>query len=394
MSYTLSSDQIAAMQQIGRWYRTKSSPYLTLGGYAGTGKTTLIGYVRQAIRDNYPEATVAFCSFTGKAVRVLEQTLKAQKISKRKDTISTIHGLIYNTELDSSGHVVGWKKKSLLDVNLIIVDEASMVTADLWKDLLSFEIPILAVGDHGQLPPVGGSFNLMDNPMIRLDRVYRQATDSPIIEVATLARTTGEIPAGKYGVDVVKYSRRSDEIGLAMEELLEQWKPDWLVLCGYNHTRVRLNQSLRSKLGFETEAPAPGEQVICLRNNTSEKLYNGMTGTISWINPVDPSDDEDHKWWQAEITVDDRSYEGYLLREQFGAKETISPTPPAPGNKRQRGDLFDFGYALTVHKAQGSQADTVLLFEERNKHMTDDDWRRWLYTAVTRAQRRLYIIGD
>jgi ATP-dependent exoDNAse (exonuclease V) alpha subunit len=59
-----------------------------------------------------------------------------------------------------------------------------------------------------------------------------------------------------------------------------------------------------------------------------------------------------------------------------------------------RGDLFDFGYALTVHKAQGSSADTVLLFEERNQHMSDDDWRRWLYTAVTRAERQLYIIGS
>jgi exodeoxyribonuclease-5 len=391
MSYQLSPDQITALQTIGRWYRSQSSPYLTLGGYAGTGKTTLIAYVRQALRDNDPDVKVAFCAFTGKAVRVLEQTLKAQKVSRRGDSVTTIHGLAYTTELDASGAVTGWRKKPRLDANLIIVDEASMVTVELWQDLLSYGIPVLAVGDHGQLPPVGSSFNLMAEPMVRLERVYRQATNSPIVEVATMARTTGEIPAGHYGSDVIKYARASDDIGMVMEELLERWRPDWLVLCGYNHTRVRLNGSLRERMGFETPEPTAGDHVICLRNNSQAKLYNGMTGVITWIEAAD--DDDQQLWWQVGIRFDDREYEGCVLRQQFGAKETISPVPTLPGSKK-RGDLFDFGYALTVHKAQGSSVDTALLFEERSKHMSDDDWRRWLYTAVTRAERRLYIIGD
>ena len=398
MAYQLSPDQIEALHAIGRWHRSKSSPYLTLGGYAGTGKTTLLAYLRQALRENDPDVKVGFCAFTGKAVRVLETTLKSHKISRRGDSLTTIHGLIYNTELDSAGHVTGWRKRSSLSVDLIIIDEASMVTAELWADLLSFKAPILAVGDHGQLPPIGGQFNLMADPMIRLERVYRQAEGSPIIAVATLARTTGHIPPGEYGPDatnsdVVKYSRSSDDIGMAMDELLENWRPDWLVLCGYNHTRVKLNHSLRAKMGFELPDPTTGDHVICLRNNTTAKLYNGMTGVISWIQPAD--NDPGQEWWLAGIDMDGQEYEGHLLRAQFGARETISPLPPLPGPKtKARGDLFDFGYALTVHKAQGSAADTVLLFEERSKHMDDDDWRRWLYTAVTRAERRLYIIGD
>lgn len=391
MAYRLSPDQITALRTIGQWYRSVSSPYLTLGGYAGTGKTTLIAYVRQALRDNDPDVKVAFCSFTGKAVRVMERTLKAQKVSRRGDSLSTIHGLIYNTETDAAGHVTKWRKRPSLSINLIIVDEASMVTAELWDDLLSYGIPVLAVGDHGQLPPVGSSFNLMAEPMIRLEKVYRQATDSPIVAVATLARTTGEIPPGRYGDEVVKYSRSGDGIGMEMEELLEQWRPDWLVLSGYNHTRVRLNASLRARMGFETPEPTTGDHVICLRNNTQAKLYNGMTGIITWIESAEH--DSEQLWWQAGIRLEEREYEGRILREQFGAKETISPIPLLPDTKK-RGDLFDFGYALTVHKAQGSSADTVLLFEERSKHMSDDDWRRWLYTAVTRAERQLFIIGD
>jgi exodeoxyribonuclease-5 len=390
MSYTLSSDQVDAMRKIGGWYRSKSSPYLTLGGYAGTGKTTLIAYVRQALRDNDPDVRVAFCAFTGKAVRVMERTLKSHHIARRKDSVTTIHGLIYHTELDKAGHVTGWRRKSALEADLIIVDEASMVTEELWRDLLGYNLPILAVGDHGQLPPVGGAFNLMADPMIRLERIYRQAAESPIVELATLARTTGHIPAGRYGDGVVKFDRRSDEIGIVMEELMEQWRPDWLVLSNFNHTRVKLNQTLRVKMGFEGAEPTAGDHVICLRNNTAAKLFNGMGGVVESIRPAE--DDDELRWWQAVIQMDDFEYEGTILRDQFGADKTISPVPPTP--QGTRGDLFDFGYALTVHKAQGSSADTVLLFEERSRHMDDDDWRRWLYTAVTRAERQLFIIGD
>ncbi len=390
VSYELSRQQIEALQTIGRWYRTKSEPFITLGGYAGTGKTTLIAYVRQALRQNDPDAKVAFCAYTGKAVRVLEKTLKSHRIAKKSDNISTIHGLIYHTETDSGGRITGWRKKKELEFDLIIVDEASMVTADIWKDLLSFGIPILAVGDHGQLPPVGSSFNLMADPQLRLEAVYRQAAGSGIVQAATLARTTGEIPAGSYGSEVIKIDRGADDIGVVMDELLEQWRPDWLVLCGYNHTRVRLNESLRGRMGFESADPVSGDHVVCLRNNSRAKLYNGMTGSVRWINKAEADDEE--KWWQVGLKIDDFEYEGLLLREQFGARETVKELPKTP-DKKIKGDLFDFAYALTVHKAQGSSADTVIVFEERNKHMSDEDWRRWLYTAVTRAENRLFIIG-
>jgi superfamily I DNA/RNA helicase len=103
--------------------------------------------------------------------------------------------------------------------------------------------------------------------------------------------------------------------------------------------------------------------------------------------------DDDNLWYETEIALDgeDYTYSGYILKSQFGAKETLRDVPLAPDG--ERGDLWDFGYALTVHKAQGSQAQEVLLFEERFPRSDDEDWRRWLYTAVTRAQERLTIIG-
>ncbi len=392
MTYTLSPDQAEALKQIGAWYRGKTAPYLTLGGYAGTGKTTLIAYLRQALRQLDEDSKVAFCAFTGKATRVLDGSLREQKVPRKGDSVSTIHALIYNVEVDKAGSVTGWTKRDELGCDLIIVDEASMVDEAIWRDLLSFEIPILAVGDHGQLPPINSSFNLMANPHLRLERIFRQAEASPIIEVATLARTTGVIPVKKFGNGVVKLARSSSETGQVVQEMLENYSSDLLILCGYNHTRVKLNQAVREYRDYYSPEPVSGDYVVCLRNDRKRKLYNGMTGTIRYISPAD--NDPEKQWFYVSIDFENEvnSYEGNIWRAQFGATEACSQIPLGPD--RQPGNLFDFGYALTVHKAQGSQSRKVLLFEERFAKMNEDDWRRWLYTAVTRATEELVIVGE
>ncbi|HSH31275.1 MAG TPA: AAA family ATPase [Candidatus Saccharimonadales bacterium] len=392
MSYTLSADQAEALTAIGHWYKNKTAPYLTLGGYAGTGKTTLIAYLRQALRQHDEDSKVAFCAFTGKAARVLTDKLREQKVPRRGDTVSTIHSLIYTAETGPGGQVINWQRKDKLDYDLIMVDEASMIDQAIWTDLVSFEVPILAVGDHGQLPPIGSSFNLMAAPQLRLEHIFRQAETSPIIELATMARTRGHIPVGEYGPGVKKLSKGDADTGQTVQELLESSGSDQLVLCGYNHTRVKLNQAIRGYRDYDSPLPASGDRVVCLRNNRKAKLYNGMTGYISYLAPAE--NDPGKLWYYASIRLDneDYDYEGYVLRGQFGATETLKTVPKNPDGAV--GDLFDFGYALTVHKAQGSQARRVLVFEERFPKMSDDDWRRWLYTAVTRATDELIIVGE
>ncbi len=392
MTYTLSSDQADALKSIGTWYKSKSDPFLTLGGYAGTGKTTLIAYLRQALRQFDEHSKVAFCAFTGKATRVLDQRLRDQKVPRKGDSVSTIHSLIYNAEVDKSGTVTGWRKRHELEFDLIIVDEASMVDEGIWNDLLSFEIPILAVGDHGQLPPINSSFNLMANPQLRLERIFRQAETSPIIEVATLARTAGIIPVKNYGNGVVKLAKSDADSGQMVQELLENYSSDLLILCGYNKTRVRLNQTVREYRDSYSLEPVSGDYVVCLRNDRKNKLYNGMTGTISHIGSAD--NDREKQWYEMAIEFENEfgGFMGNVWRAQFGATEPAGQIPLGPD--RKPGSLFDFGYALTVHKAQGSQAQKVLLFEERFGKMSEDDWRRWLYTAVTRATDELVIVGN
>jgi exodeoxyribonuclease-5 len=387
MKFQLSDDQKNAVEALTTWHKSNNGRYLTLGGYAGTGKTTLIAYFRKLLFKDNKKLRVAFCSFTGKAARVLEVKLREAKAVYPKDSVSTIHSLIYSPITNDNEEIIGWELKDELDTDLIIVDEASMIDQNIWKDLSFFGIPILAVGDHGQLPPIKGSFNLMQDPKLRLDKIHRQAAGNPIIKLSERARKEGEVPYGKFGEGVIKYDKQKQENKDYMEDLMMGYDENTMVLCGYNNTRVRLNSYIRQLQGFRTERPESGDRVICLRNNHEANIYNGMIGTLSYIE----EDNED--WYYAEISMDgeDFDFKGLISRDQFNHEKTLSYTELR--KKTGEGDLFDFGYALTVHKAQGSQAQRVVLFEQRFKRMDDDNWRRWLYTGVTRAESELYIFG-
>jgi exodeoxyribonuclease V len=383
----LSCDQEKALEHLLAWQKSPQGGYLTLGGYAGTGKTTLIGVFRRELRRGKSGLRVAFASFTGRAARVLKQAISQQQALFGRDFVGTIHSLIYSPVTDKKGEITDWNRRQKIDFDLIIIDEASMVDEEIWQDLLFYQIPIVAVGDHGQLPPIRGHFNLMKKPDLRLENIHRQAQNNPIIKVATIARQHGAIPALEFSPQVLKIKKTSDEAAERVADWLADYRPGMLILCGYNNTRIRLNTQIRKNLGFDSPSPQSGDRVICLRNNHELGIYNGMLGTIDFINK------KDKDWYFAEINMDEEKdlYGGLIFTEQFNSQETLNFT-----NQRARlakGDLFDFGYALTVHKAQGTQAKRVILFEERFPQASDDDWRRWLYTAVTMAEEELYIIG-
>lgn len=384
----LSSDQQTALAGLLAWYKDPGlSRFITLGGYAGTGKTTLISLFKNELITAQKGIKIAFCSYTGRAAQNLRNKLMEAGALRAKDSVSTIHGLIYTPREDSAGQITGWDRRDELERDLIIVDEASMVDAHIWADLLSYNIPVIAVGDHGQLPPIAGKFNLMEAPEILLTQIHRQARGNPIIRVSELARKTGLVPPGKYGPGVVKYLKEDPDAQERTGELLEAYSAETLILCGYNSTRTRINQHIRGSLGFETPAPAAGDRVICLRNNHKKAVCNGMLGTVVRLEP------ERKDWYEAEIRMDDREkpYEGLIYAPQFGAKSAVNFTKDR--RLAALGDLFDFGYALTVHKAQGGQAKRVIMFEERFAQMDDEMWRRWLYTGITRAEEELYLFG-
>jgi exodeoxyribonuclease-5 len=350
----------------------------------------MLSVFRQMLHQRRSKKKVVFCAYSGKATRVLEKNLDKIGTKLAGDISGTIHSLIYEPITNDNGQIVGWQRKKKLEVDLIIVDEASMVDAYIWSDLQSFGIPILAVGDHGQLPPIRGEFNLMETPDIKLEKIHRQAKGNPIIELSEKVRQGEKIPIGDFG-QVKKYDQTDWETKAVVEDIVSNYDDNWLILVGYNRSRVQLNNEIRQINGMMTEEPQAGDRIICLKNNYQKGIYNGIRGVVTAIR--EKEDDQGRGlWYKMSAKMDDGvNYSGKVLQEQFNAKKTIKK--PDDLEYEDMGDLFDYGYVLTVHKAQGSQAPKVLLFEERFKQMTDDDWRRWLYTAVTRAEEELVIIG-
>lgn len=345
----LTEEQEAAVEAFGAVYSGKRRR-MTLGGYAGTGKTTVI----RAIVERYPEDVVV-CTPTGKAAHVLR--------SKGVDAV-TMHSLIYRPIVTEDG--LDFERLSNKDrFRAAIVDEASMLSSRLIKDFAAKAHAVLYVGDHGQLEPVGDDPGLMKNLDIELRHIHRQAAGSPIIRFAHNVRQ-GNDPMTYGDAAYVQHGGTAD---LAKFDV---------VLCGYNDSRVRLNAWIRKQRGYSGRLPEVGEQVICLRNDKDWQVWNGMMGTVTAIDvgssrlSVDTDDGPRH-----DVPFDPA---------QFGAPKTILIPYERKRNKAASKTLWDFGYALTAHKAQGSEFARVAVKEEINANWSANRWR---YTAATRASEVL-----
>jgi len=405
----LSDEQKQVYEDIFSWLMERKLPFLTVGGYAGTGKTTLIAYLTKNIFERVNYGNIAIISYTGKATSILNRKLKNLNCLSSKVDVSTIHSLLYTPKVRWNSElrkmiIVGWKKRDELLYDLIIVDEASMISRNIFNDLISYGIPILFVGDNGQLPPIEkDGFNLMGNPHLMLNKIHRQAENNLIIKLSMTARNEGEIPFGIFDKSVFKLKwkdQRTKDLFLKTD-----FKEDVSVLCGTNKTRVKLNEMIRNKLKFIGDEPYPGERLICLKNNHSAGVMNGQTGTLIFLL-------YEHKdLYNMTIQMDgiEGLYSGLVYKHIFGQEKYEDMSDFYIKNENGRSkfdhlkdiikdsdyktlDFFDFGYATTVHKAQGSQWKKVVLFEE-GKHWLSD-YNKWLYTAVTRAEEKLFIIAN
>jgi len=382
--------------------------YVTIGGYAGTGKTYLINEIRKEIKSKWKNINVAFVAFTGKASSVLGVKLEESKTLEEFDFCGTIHSLMYQPEFHYDKNlkrmvITKWIKKSGLKdaYDLIFIDEASMVNKELWRDISEYDIPIIAVGDHGQLPPIGDGFNLIEKPMYTLTEIKRQALDNPIIQLSQDIRNGKEIPFGYYNDQnkgVFKLSWNNPECKKIFDNI--NFKDENLIiLCGMNKTRVMLNQMVRDKLTFNRPEPYPSERLVCLRNNYRNKIMNGQIGTLLFLMY------EKKNIYNITIQMDGFSEpHGSIIHNCCFGKENYDEAFAELHEKskfykkvvKESGydqiDLFDFGYCVSCHKAQGSEWKKVILFQERSYYWDNDFYKRWLYTASTRAKEKLFII--
>lgn len=370
---TWSPQQDAALKAVEAWFKDENgSQVFRLFGFAGTGKTTLakeLANIVKAANDD-DDASVCYAAFTGKAALVMRQ--------RGCRGASTIHSLIYTVDEDSGPvpRFVLNEASDLANAKLCIIDECSMVGAELAADLLSFGTKVLVLGDPAQLPPVqdAGYFTNAE-PDIMLTEVHRQARDNPIIRMSMQVREGGYLDYGDYGAcKVIRRGELDPQTVLAADQLL----------VGTNKTRVAYNSRYRHLKNYKGEYPKAGEKLVCLKNDRARHLFNGGLWTVEKVRKangaavrlvVSPEDAGDAKR-SVEVKVHPFFFDG---REGALTWEQLKDV-----------QQFTYGYALTVHKAQGSQWKNVVLFDESGAFRENARWH--LYTGITRAVEQLVIV--
>lgn len=387
-----SAEQHAAIDAILAWLDDPDRDELALGGLAGTGKTTIVREVVQQCR-----RSAAVLAFTGKAAHVLRtkgvedartihstiyQVLDAcrdcrmspEACEARRTYISGLHAEAKESgeppprELPcpATGTTTRYRLVDFIPFDLIIVDEASMLSRRVADDLRSFGKKLLFVGDHGQLEPIGADAEIMDNPDVRLEAIHRQAAGSPVVQFAHALRR-GIDPTRIQVVDP-----RADLLRLrrGLPSNAELAGGFDMILCGFNETRIAVNRRIRNLRGFHARTPQPGEPVICLRNKAKVGLFNGLLARV-----------EEAERGRISVTTEDgREIEGLAyVDEQFGAPRTLV-------DEDRDLALFDYGYCITVHKSQGSEWPRVCVLEQLAPMWSAERWR---YTAATRASHEL-----
>lgn len=372
-------------------------PYTCIAGFAGTGKSTLIKFIIAAL--DIPPEQVSYVAYTGKAAQVLKQKGCPNPI--------TAHKLLYKAKPMPNGSYK-FVPKVVEDYSIIVVDEVSMLPKEMWLQLLSHRIHVIACGDPFQLPPIDkeSDNHVLDHPHVFLDEIMRQAYDSEIIRFSMWIREGNPIsqfPASGEQVMMVK----PNQIVTGMYEWADQ------ILCATNAKRNEINTYMRNIKGFGSE-PQEGDKIISLRNqweffsnnwNDPVPLTNGTIGTIQ---------NTSFQYIQIPRWICDKPIPLLLttMVDENGEKFDYIPidyTSLTKGQKFLDGKQeyqmrkcnkcavppfeFSYAYGITCHKAQGSEWNRVMVYEERFP-FDKTEHARWAYTAATRASEKLVWVAE
>lgn len=386
----LTETQTKAIDYVVELFQQPDRQVVRLFGAAGTGKTTIANAVAQRL------GRCTFAAYTGKAAQVLRS---------KGCPATTIHSLIYvpvprsaenlrrleervkhaaatvppSPDLDTLQRELAAERgkqtsprfelkqdSEIHRFDAVVLDEVSMIPGKMADDLLSFGVKILALGDPYQLPPVRGTgFFTAGRADILLRTVMRQAADSPILTLATAAREKQPIAVGQYGSSQVVTKGT-----LTLGDLMSHDQ----VICGTNKTRRTINRLFREKLGRTSDLPQVGDRLICLKNNKDEDLMNGAQFTVTDVSGP----------CLGLEALDGSGRVDTIFDDQWFTNPEYKGSPWADGN------AFDFAYAITCHKAQGSEWGSVAIVDESGAFR--ESAAKWLYTAITRASERVSLI--
>lgn len=382
----LSREQNDVIDGIVEWYRSPGGKKFTVvSGYAGTGKTQTISRLHAVLDSMFRGIRIAYATLTAKAALVLREKgiLEAQ----------TMHSLMYDAVVskDKKGHVhIVFHRKSSLPCGLVVIDEASMVSEDLFNDLLDFGKPVIFVGDSFQLPPVSGSFNIMDDSNVdfRLTHIFRQDGCSEIIDMSERIRNGEPVPFKKTG-EVTKTTVKD----LAPGEMMSYNQ----ILTGKNSTRVKFNEIYRTEAGFSSVLPQRGERIVFLRNHRQSGVFNGQQAAITDMPVVVGRDLLEVRYMPIFNDVFDMldarerraTVSSLCFNNQKAADVMLGKSVGKSGDAGV--EFADFAYVVSVHKFQGSQAENILILDDCFGVWDKELRQRWLYTAVTRAEKTVRI---
>jgi exodeoxyribonuclease-5 len=413
MSATMSPDQRRAYDGILAWSLDDGSDEdATLAGYAGCGKTYTLAQVAQEWRRR--GVRVAWVAPTGKAALVLRETLARYGINA---DVSTIHRAFLHPFEDQEGKL-RWKQKEDATVpDVVVIDEASMLTEDVWLlvKARAAGAKFLYVGDHFQLPAVGKSAGVMASPTWRLETIHRQEEGSPILRFASLVRTDSIGAALSYAMSLggdpegptPLVCLRGSRMHAQGSEAAVRWAyehGDGMIVVGTNRQRVDVNRLARRVLrasGREDVTPEGGDMMIVLMNSPKTGVVNGEIVTVgAGFRVIDPGHVQIVPGARTPVAMLDESdrvvLEAYM-RQIREADRHAAMLRRAGVQLDERHDkrndlLMAYGWALTCHKSQGSQARRVVVDHDRIIGKTEEEQRRWLYTAATRARDALRLV--
>ena len=378
-------------------YKNKEK-YTVIAGYAGAGKSTLVRFIIEELKTyGVKETDVCFACFTGKAAQVL--------LKKGNKNVITLHKLLYKSIPKESGGFVRIPNPSI-PYKIVVVDEVSMAPKTLMDLLFKHNVYVICLGDPFQLPPVDKKEDnhLLDAPHIFLDEIMRQAQESEIIQLSMAIRENRPIE-----------TFQGKEVQILNKEELNTGMLTWAdqILVATNATRVSINAQMRKLLNFG-EQPQDGDKIICLRNywdcfsDNEEPLVNGTIGILknSFLTKrylpsiVKTTDGLSHiDLIMGDFISDSGMYFHSLEMDkkmidtgEFSLDwKTVYQLNRNPKTRDIPPLEFTYGYAITCHKAQGSEWDKVLVIEEKFP-FDKIEHARWLYTAVTRSSEKLVLV--
>lgn len=363
----------------------------------GVGKSSVVSLVINTLGLSQDE--VKYVAFTGKAAQVLqEKGLNA----------TTIHRLIYKSYLNkkTGKYYYSLREKEEVQAKVLVVDEVSLVSEQLLRDLASFGIHMILLGDPFQAESIGGRDNgMLKNPHVFLDEVMRQAKDNPIIALSMYVREHWKLPENYENNNNVRIIKRSE---LTLDELAQTNQ----IVCGTNKMREFLNSKVREHLGYEG-MPQIGDKMIFLKNDwetMNEDEFPIINGLIGYVDKVK----QGHDKFNNDIPVK-KNCSGYIIdfKPEFsdtlfynvnldpnvlrGMKSVLQTQIEDPNILKPEDSVFQeatFGYAITVHKSQGSSYKNMILIVERFKNMSQESFARLLYTGITRAVDSITIVVE